>query len=143
MGDQRFADDTGYFVKVAQHAFRTRIDHALAPVGLTTPQYAVLNALIQLGRASNAELARAGFVTPQSMHAVVAGLQEQGLVRLTDDPDHGRIRNVSLTAKGRARFQRAAVVVGEVERSAVVGVTAHELRVARGVLERIVANLAG
>ena len=42
----------GYLLKRAQHAFRTRIDDALRPLGLTAPQYAVLSAVDPITGAS-------------------------------------------------------------------------------------------
>ena len=57
----------GYVLKIAQHALRLMMDKQLESVGLTTPQYNVLAAVQSEPGISNATLARAAFVTAQSM----------------------------------------------------------------------------
>jgi DNA-binding MarR family transcriptional regulator len=57
----------GYALKRAQHALRVSMDEVLRPLGLTTPQYAVLCAIEADPGISNASLARAAFVTAQTM----------------------------------------------------------------------------
>ena len=49
---------------------------------------------------TTADLARAEFMTPQSMGASVAELEEHGLVARSDDPSDGRRKLVSLTREG-------------------------------------------
>ncbi len=105
----------GYLLKRAQHAFRTRIDDALRPLGLTAPQYAVLSAVDAIAGVSNAELARAAFVTPQAMQGVLANLERDGLLKRTAHPDHGRILRNELTAEGRQALGQARLHVQDIE----------------------------
>jgi DNA-binding MarR family transcriptional regulator len=78
--------------------------------GLTLSQAAVLIHLERQGSATVSELARAENVRPQSMGATVLGLQVQGLVEGTPDPDDGRRTLLSLTrlAHDKIRANRAA-----------------------------------
>ena len=77
-------DDTyrsvGYALKRAQQALRAHLDAELRTIGLTTPQYSALAGLERSESLSNAELARQAFVTPQTMQAIVVGLERDGLV---------------------------------------------------------------
>lgn len=91
----------GYALKRAQHGLRTRMDDALRPLGLTAPQYAVLSAVELEPGISNARLARAAFVTPQTMQGILANLAREGLLARESDPDHGRILRSGLTTRGR------------------------------------------
>jgi DNA-binding MarR family transcriptional regulator len=105
----------GYALKRAQHALRSRMDGALRPLSLTAPQYAVLSAVELDAGISNASLARAAFVTPQSMHGVLANLIRDGLLLREPDPVHGRILRSSLTTNGQHVLAEAHKRVREVE----------------------------
>ncbi len=109
------AKRVGYALKRAQQALRTRMDDVLRPLGLTTPQYAVLCALELEPGISNAALARAAFVTAQTMQGIVANLEREGLLRRSADSTHRRVLHGELTASGRTVLRRAHRVVAEVE----------------------------
>ena len=53
------------------------------------------------GPSTVADLARADHVTPQSMGATLASLEEEGLLARKLDPNDARRRNASLTDAGR------------------------------------------
>ena len=93
-------DRIGYLLKRAQQALRTRMDEALRDLGITTPQYSALAALYAEPGLSGAQLARRGFVTPQTMNGVVVNLETGGLVARHPDPEHGRIFRAYLTEEG-------------------------------------------
>src|SRR5579871_5807686 len=105
----------GYCLKRAQHALRTRMDRALRPLGLTAPQYAVLSAIELDPGVSNAALARAAFVTPQSMQGIVGNLERLELLNRRADPAHGRILRGELTTRGRRVLRQAHARAGEIE----------------------------
>jgi DNA-binding MarR family transcriptional regulator len=106
----------GYALKRAQHALRTAMDEALRPLGLTTPQYSVLSALALDPGISNAALARAAFVTAQTMQGIVANLERAALLARSEDPEHGRILRGKLTRKGEKTLQDAHRHVADVLR---------------------------
>lgn len=105
----------GYLVKRLQLALRHAMDDALQASGLSAPQYAALGHLVADPGLSNAELARRSFVTPQTMHQILAGLERADLVRREADPDHGRILRALPTDEGLARLERADAAVRGVE----------------------------
>jgi DNA-binding MarR family transcriptional regulator len=105
----------GYALKRAQHALRMSMDSALRPLTLTTPQYAVLCAIEAEPGISNARLARAAFVTAQTMQGVLSNLERDELLRRLPDPAHGRILRSELTARGRNLLARAHMAVRAVE----------------------------
>lgn len=109
------SDRLGYLLKRAQHALRTQMDEALSPLGITAPQYNVLSAVELQPGISNAALARAAFVTAQSMHGLVANLERIELLQRRPDPSHGRIRRGELTTKGRDHLKQAHALVKAVE----------------------------
>jgi DNA-binding MarR family transcriptional regulator len=105
----------GFALKLAQQALRTRMDTGLRAIGLTTPQYAVLTFLQVEPGASNAALARRAFVTPQTMQAILVGLERAGFIVRTPHPEHGRVQTTELTTRGRKALQSAAEIVEALE----------------------------
>ncbi|WP_406137487.1 MarR family winged helix-turn-helix transcriptional regulator [Streptomyces sp. NBC_01089] len=105
----------GYLLKRAQAALRGAMDKVLREQGLTVPQYSTLELLALHPGMSNADLARATFVTRQSGNVVLRGLQEAGLITRPDAADHGRARPARLTEAGRARLAAVQAAVYAVE----------------------------
>src|SRR5476651_663098 len=97
----------GYQLKRAQQAFRTRMDEALKPLGITAPQYAVLSSLRIEPGISSAALARVAFITPQSIKNIVANLERLDFIRRATDPAHGRILQSHLTERSKAVLAKA------------------------------------
>lgn len=105
----------GFALKQAQQALRTRLDSGLREIGLTTPQYAVLTYLEVEAGASNAALARRAFVTPQTMQAILVGLERSGFIVRTPHAEHGRVQTTELTALGRDVLEAASGIVADAE----------------------------
>tara|TARA_A100000171_G_C2131711_1_gene147202 strand:- start:762 stop:1220 length:459 start_codon:yes stop_codon:yes gene_type:complete len=105
----------GYGLKQTQHVLRIHMDDALRPLSLTTPQYAVLSQLEMKPGISNADLARASFITPQTMHGIVSNLEKNSLVKRKQDSQHGRILCTELTKQGIKAVKLAHKLIREVE----------------------------
>src|ERR1700721_2922964 len=94
-------DWVGYSLKITQHRLRQRLDAELARLGITAPQNTVLLAVAGNPRISNAELARAAFVTPQTMQAILVNLERGGLIVRTPHPGHGGVIMTGRTRGGK------------------------------------------
>ncbi|MGY6650572.1 MarR family winged helix-turn-helix transcriptional regulator [Amycolatopsis sp. TRM77291] len=105
----------GYMLKRAATALRTAMEAALRPLDLTVPQYSCLEVLSQRPGLSNAELARAVFVTRQSMNLVLRGLQDRGLITRPATAPQGRALPSTLTPEGRERLRAASGAVRAVQ----------------------------
>ena len=112
----------GYALKRAQHALRMNMDEVLKPVGLTMAQYVVMCALDAEPGMSNARLARASFVTAQTMQGVLSNLERAGIVERTPDPGNARVLRGILSAKGRKVLGEAHRAVAVVEARLVASV---------------------
>jgi len=120
MGQGEIVEDltesVGYVLKQTAVALRSALDAVLRPLELTVPQYSCLEVLAQQPDLSNAELARATFVTRQAMHGVLRGLQDRGLVSRPAIAPQGRALPAQLTASGRQLLHAASAAVRVVER---------------------------
>jgi DNA-binding MarR family transcriptional regulator len=106
----------GYLLKHAQLRFFELGAVALAPLGISGREAAVLRA-IDAGRpVSQGEIARAMNVDRTTMVALIDDLQVKGLVRRRQDSDDRRRNVVELTDSGRGTVRRAADAVERAER---------------------------
>ena len=112
---KKTSSSLGYTLKKTQHALRLQMDEALKEINLTTPQYAVLAQLELEPGISNAELARRSFITAQTMHGIVAKLEQRGLIKREKSPNHGRVIFTNLSEKGLEAVQKAHRLIRDVE----------------------------
>jgi DNA-binding MarR family transcriptional regulator len=106
-----------YLVGRLDRALRRRMNEALAPGGLSLSQYTVLSVLHARGELSNAQLANRAFITPQAMNEIVQTLEAQKLVTRRQDPSHGRIVQLTLTARGLETLRECDAAVTALEQS--------------------------
>src|SRR5215211_3132975 len=104
-----------YLVSRADRVVRRAVDEVARARGLSVNQYTTLSVLDRRSGLSNAQLARRSLVSPQSANEVLLTLERRGLVRRRAHPDHGRILQTRLTAKGRRLLAACDAGVREVE----------------------------
>jgi DNA-binding MarR family transcriptional regulator len=131
----------GYLVKRVQAALRGAMDKVVREHGLTVPQYATLELLALHPGMSNADLARATFVTRQSGNVVLRGLQDAGLITRPATADHGRARPAHLTEEGHRRLAAVQAAVHAVEQRMVTAVPPQRLAALLTDLDRMAAAL--
>lgn len=132
----------GYLIKRAQQLLRSRMDTELDKIGITTPQYAALSMLEEDPGLSNAELARRCFLTPQTMHKIVLGMADKGLVNREQDPSHGRKINTLLTEQGKDILKQAHRIVRKIESQMTDGISKEEIDNTKAGLEKCIASLS-
>jgi DNA-binding MarR family transcriptional regulator len=86
-------------IRAVYRMFKLRLREHGGGSDLTPSQASVLLRLEKDGSATVSNLARAESMRPQSMSAIVAPLQESGLVTGVPDPSDGRQTLMSLTPK--------------------------------------------
>lgn len=105
------------------HVMGRRFTELMSAVGLTPTQFAVLMHLQERDGATQAELARAVLVSPQSIGVLLAPLLERGLVVRDGPGGRGRRTGLSLTDAGRQAFRRARGPVEAFNSPAALGLT--------------------
>jgi MarR family transcriptional regulator, organic hydroperoxide resistance regulator len=106
----------GYLVWRLSMKWKTAVDTAVSPLGLTHAQYAVLASLRGMGRAglrpSQRELADHTGLDPIYISKLVRALEGAGLIERSTDPHDSRAVRLSVTREGEWVIDRAIVVVG-------------------------------
>lgn len=113
--EKKLTGSLGYKLKKTQHALRLKMDEELRMLHLTTPQYAVLAQLELRPGISSAALARASFITAQTMHGIISNLESRQLIKRKRDTQHGRILLIELTKKGAKTVEKAHQLIEEIE----------------------------
>jgi DNA-binding MarR family transcriptional regulator len=131
----------GYVLKQVQYALRSRMDEDLRRCGLTTAQYAALAALEEEPGASAASLARRCFVTAQTMTGIIVNLETAGLIERSDYPQHGRVLQTAMTAKGARVLAAAHEISASIEQSMLKGLGGAQRQALGDSLRRCLANL--
>lgn len=106
---------TAYLVGKLDRVLRRRIAEAVAPYGLSVPQYTALSVLNARGVLSNAQLAERSFISPQAANEMVKAMEEHGWLLREPHPSHGRILHLRLTPRGTALLSQCDAAVDEVE----------------------------
>ena len=141
--DDRLEPTLLYLVGRIDRVVRRAMGTVLEAQGLSVNQYATLSVLDRRSGLSNAQLARRALVSPQSMNEVLLALEQRGLVRRRAHPEHGRILQARLTAKGRTLLARCDEEVHQVEARMVSGLSEDEQAALRSALLSSIHALQG
>lgn len=131
----------GYILKRAQQSLRTKMDLALRSHDLTMPQYAVLSAVEFSPGCSNADLAKAAFVSPQTMQAIIATMEKRGLLVRSADPEHGRRLITQITDLGEKTKALADETVLKIEANMIASLSKEQVDQATQTLLTCIENL--
>lgn len=133
----------GYALKHAQSLLHLRMEEALRPLDLTVSQYSCLHHLRREPGISAAVLARATFVTRQSMNSMLQQLIDRDLVARPSIAESGRALPAMLTVAGDETLDAAQKLVDGVEQRMLAGLSAADsAALARG-LAACVESLEG
>ncbi len=146
MSSENYVDQTtqnlGYILKRAQQSLRIRVDTQLKAVEITLPQYAVLSNVAISPGISNADLAKAAFVTPQTMQGILSTLEKRNLLERSQDPEHGRRLMTQLTAEGKIAMETARIEMIKVEAMMLGSISDHDIEQTTQTLLKCIENLA-
>lgn len=131
----------GYLVKWVERGLRVRMDAALEPHHLTTPEYTALSVLKRRDGLSSAQLARRTLVTAQAMNQVVIRLEARRLIERSPDPEHARRQQIVLTDKGKALLEAGDRATAAIEEQMLAALSGPQVAQLRRALEACVAAL--
>ena len=131
----------GYLLRQAQAASRLTLERALADLGATPPQFAVLTMLKAYPGLSGADLARVALLTPQTVGVIIRNLERSRAIRKTPHPVHGRVLQWTLTRRGGTLLDKCRRHVKALERRLMAGLSAKAQVTIRRWLSKIAAEL--
>jgi len=139
----RFTETLGisHRLKIIENELRQNLEDALFDLGLTLPQYAALSFLEEKSTATNAELARKSFVTPQTMNKIMVNLEKNGFVTKAPNVEHGLKQDYAMKPKAKRILCKAHVRVNKIELKMVEGISKADLVYFYGVLDKCLQNL--
>lgn len=114
-GPPPMAERLGYLLKHAQLRFFELSASALAPLGISGPEAAVLRAINYPDPLSQGDVARRMRIDRTTMVALIDDLERKGLAQRRQDPGDRRRNVVELTGVGRDTLRRANQVAAEAE----------------------------
>jgi DNA-binding MarR family transcriptional regulator len=130
-----------YLLRQAQAATRLTLERALADLGVTMPQFAILTMLNAYPGLSGADVARVALLTPQTVGVIIGNLERDGAITKTPHPVHRRVLQWTLTRRGSALLDKCRRRVNTVERRLVAGLGAKAETTIRRWLSKIAADL--
>jgi DNA-binding MarR family transcriptional regulator len=130
-----------YLLRQAQGATRLTLERALADLGVTPPQFAVLTMLRAYPGLSGADLARVALLSPQTVGVIIRNLERDGAIRKTPHPVHGRVLQWTLTRRGGTLLDKCRRPVNALERRLTDRLTAKAQATVRRWLSQIAADL--
>jgi DNA-binding MarR family transcriptional regulator len=130
-----------YLLRQAQAATRLTLERALADLGVTQPQFAVLTMLNAYPGLSGADVARVALLTPQTVGVIIGNLERDGAIQKTPHPVHGRVLQWTLTRLGVGLLDQCRRRVAAVEQRLVTGLSAKAELTIRRWLSRIAVDL--
>jgi DNA-binding MarR family transcriptional regulator len=102
--------DAGQTFMELYHQLHRIIDRTMSGAGLSLARAKVLTRLDSHGSMNQATLAGLLGFAPRSVTETIDGLERDGLVTRTEDPQDRRARIVALTASGRQALELAMTV---------------------------------
>jgi DNA-binding MarR family transcriptional regulator len=116
MSQPEYAAPTpGFLVWRLSTKWRTAVDRAVGPLGLTHAQYSLISALLAMHerglKPSQRELADQTGLEPLYVSKLARALEADDLIRRAADPDDSRAVRLSLTTEGHAVTLQATIIV--------------------------------
>jgi DNA-binding MarR family transcriptional regulator len=131
-------DNLMFSLLEAARALETRLETALAGVGLSMAKHGVLTTLVDAGEALPlSELAARQKCVRSNITQLVDRLEAEGLVRRVDDPDDRRSIRAELTPLGRDRQAAGAAQLAAIQADFTASLSDAKRATIRGMLDRL------
>lgn len=130
-----------YLMNRLMGRYNAALRSEMAKLGLSTPRMRALAVLSVIDRPLIRELAVYAVVEQSTMSRALDRLAAEGLVRREGDPEDRRALRVSITAEGRAAFERLWPHMAAAQARMFRGVPEEERQAFVATLQKLLANV--
>lgn len=136
------ADFIPYRVVALGHAISRNLARAYESENLTIPEWRVLAVVSQAAAVAARDVARLTPMDKMAVSRAVAALEAKGLVTRKSDARDRRVYSLSLSAKGKALFERVARLARAYEEDLLSPLSAAERATLKALLARLESGVA-
>ena len=108
-------DTLHYLVKLAFMTMRRELEASLRTSGMTITQWRALGVILHQPGATHSDLMRHLEIEAPSVTSLVDGMERNGWVKRTRSTADARVKQLSLTARGRSMIEAAGEAMGPIE----------------------------
>lgn len=116
------------------------LDEELAPLGITSAQFAILVMLHDADADSASDLCKTASYDQGAMTRMIDRLERKGLVNRVRSPDDRRRVNLELTREGRAVYPKLIASAANVNNRFLRGFSKTEVEALETLLQRMLSN---
>jgi DNA-binding MarR family transcriptional regulator len=109
------SETLSHWVKLAFMTMRREMVASLRRTGMTLTQWKALGVLLQCTGATNSDLARHLEIEAPSVTSLVNGMERHGWVKRTRSTSDARVKQLSLTPRGRKLIEDAREAIAPIE----------------------------
>lgn len=128
-------------MRAAYFSLHRETDNCFSDLGVTADQFVLLATLNRDQDLTQSELAKRMPSDPSTVRAMLVLLEKQGLVARVPHPSDMRAKLVSLTPKGRNKFEQLSAASASIRESMSSALSEKEYRVLVELLEKVTESL--
>lgn len=136
-------DHVPYLVNRAGVSIANSLSRELDRFGITLPMWRVMSALLDEGEMRLGDLARLTAIELSTLSRIAATMDGRGLVTRRRSGDDARAVLIDLAQEGRHLAETIVPRALYWENAVTAGMTADEVRVLKGLLQRLCGNVDG
>lgn len=128
-------------MRAAYFSLHRETDNCFSDLGVTADQFVLLATLNRDQDLTQREIAKRMPSDPSTVRAMLVLLEKQGLVARAPHPSDMRAKLVSLTPKGRNKFEQLSAASASIRESMSSALSEKEYRVLVELLEKVTESL--
>ncbi len=137
-----FESSVGYWIALASHTYQQKLNHDLAPHGITYRQFQVLVWLVYESNLTPAQLAQRMMIERPTLTKILDRMEDRGWIeRLEHDADR-RSKQIGLLPAAHRIWDQVTTCLREVRLQATQAMTDVEVQQLRNLLARVHHNLS-